>query len=222
MTRKIELAAGERSLVQITMPPSSHPVEVRSSPSGARVFLDRKPVDGLTPVTVQVVDDDLHELRVEKLGFETAEYTLAPDDRQPAKSFDLVPETRPRGRLAVDANANAEVWIDGADTGFSTPTLSMPVTVGAHRVELRGDDGSTVTRAINVRRGETIRLMLTLTAPPPQRRVDDRQDDALPVRCFAGGRRARARPGEGAACAWPRWRPKARRGRKSSRGSPTK
>ncbi|MCU1282381.1 MAG: serine/threonine protein kinase [bacterium] len=170
IARKVELAAGERTLIELTMPPSSHPLELRSTPNGARVYLDRRLVDGVTPLTVAVLDDDLHELRIEKLGYETVVQTVAPDDHDASKSFELAPEKFPRGRLLVDASGNAEVWIDGSDTGFSTPTISMPITLGPHRVEVRLADGSSANRKINVHRGETIRLMLTLPASAPPRK----------------------------------------------------
>jgi tRNA A-37 threonylcarbamoyl transferase component Bud32 len=164
LTRTIELGDGERALVQVTMPPSSHPVEIASSPGAARVYLDGKPVDGVTPVTVQIIDDDLHELRVEKLGFETVTYTIAPEDHDATKNFNLVPETRPHGQLTVNADVNAEVWIDGVDSGFSTPTLPIVVNVGAHRVEVRAADGNHAVRPIHVRRGETMQVAFTLAS----------------------------------------------------------
>ena len=169
VTRKIELGAGERALIELTLPPSSHPLELRSTPNGARVYLDRRLLDGATPLTIEVLDDDLHELRIEKFGFETVVQTLTPDDHEATKSFDLVPERLPRGRLTVDANATAEVWIDGRDTGFTTPTILLPLALGPHRVEVRMPDGSGANRRINIHRGETLRLMLTLAASPSRK-----------------------------------------------------
>ncbi len=169
ITRKIEMAAGERTLLELTLPPSSHSLEIHTVPSGALVYLDKGLIDGPTPLSVQVVDDDLHELRIEKLGYEPLKWTLSPDDHETTKTFELVPEKEPRGSLFVESNADAEVFIDGADTGFATPTTSLPVTVGTHRIEVRTQDGNSTSRKINVRRGETIRLTLTLLATPSKR-----------------------------------------------------
>jgi hypothetical protein len=61
----------------------------------------------------------------------------------------------------VDSNTTAEVWVDGIDTGYTTPTLMMEVNAGEHTVELRDSNGvrATATKVL-VRQGETKRLTL--------------------------------------------------------------
>ena len=53
----------------------------------------------------------------------------------------LAPERQPRGTLLVDANTAAEVWIDGIDTGYTTPTLGIHEPLGEHIVEVRDGAG---------------------------------------------------------------------------------
>jgi hypothetical protein len=43
-------------------------------------------------------------------------------------------------RLTVGSFPWAELWIDGHDSGQHTPVVRLPVTCGAHRLELKRDD----------------------------------------------------------------------------------
>jgi serine/threonine-protein kinase len=158
--RNVSLERGEHLVLDVALRPTSHPLEVRSSPTGALVFLDGILMTNSTPAVLQIVDDDLHELRLELAGYETLTTSIEPDDREPTKMYTLQFEKRPTGRLMVDADAPTEVWVDGVDTGFVTPTLYLPVTVGPHAVELRGAGGRTKPHHVQVHTGETVRLML--------------------------------------------------------------
>ena len=146
---------------QVTLPPVTHKVDVRSVPDGASVFLDQRLVLGESPTTVEVTDDDFHELRIEKTGYETLTRPITPDDKAAVLQLALVPEKQPRGTLMVDANSAAEVWIDGVNTGYTTPTLGIEISIGGHTVEVR--DGarrhSQVTH-ITIEQGQTLRLLL--------------------------------------------------------------
>ncbi|HEX8953230.1 MAG TPA: serine/threonine-protein kinase, partial [Polyangia bacterium] len=133
--RQVTLQADEHAVVNVVLPPSSHKVEVRSVPEGATVYLDGRVAVGETPTTIEVTDDEFHELRIEKTGYEIATRALTPDDHDPMLSLALAPEKQPRGTLLVDANTAAEVWIDGVDTGYTTPTLGIHEPLGEHVVE---------------------------------------------------------------------------------------
>jgi hypothetical protein len=158
--RMVTIAAGEHAVVDVSLASGRRTVQVRSTPTGASVFLDGQLALGQTPTNVEVVDDDFHELRVELTGYRPVRRRLTPDDHDPVLSVPLEPETRPRSSLVVDSNGAAEVWVDGVDTGVTTPTLPLEVPAGAHAVEVR--DGATRARAkIKVAPGETLRLLLT-------------------------------------------------------------
>ena len=114
------------------MPASSHRVEVKTAPPAATVYLDGHIVAGTTPTIMDVVDDDFHEVRVERAGYETLTEALKPEDRQSELMLTLEPEKAPRGVLMVDSDGAAEVWIDGVNTDYLTPTLGLHVPVGDH------------------------------------------------------------------------------------------
>jgi serine/threonine protein kinase len=159
--RQVSLNAGERAVVNVVLPPASHKVEVRSVPEGATVFLDGRVAVGETPTTIEVTDDDFHELKVEKAGYETATRALTPDDHEPVLTLPLPAEKQPRGTLLVDSNTAAEVWIDGVDTGYTTPTLGIHQALGHHTVEVRDGAGHRATAQVNLEQGQTIRLLLS-------------------------------------------------------------
>jgi tRNA A-37 threonylcarbamoyl transferase component Bud32 len=159
--RQVTLNVGERAVVNVVLPPASHKVEVRSVPEGATVFLDGRVAVGETPTTIEVTDDDFHELKVEKASYETATRALTPDDHDPVLTLPLPPEKQPRGTLLVDSNTAAEVWIDGIDTGYTTPTLGIHQPLGHHVIEVRDGAGHKATAQVNLEQGQTIRLLLS-------------------------------------------------------------
>jgi tRNA A-37 threonylcarbamoyl transferase component Bud32 len=163
--RQITLGADERAVMNIVLPPASHPVEVHSAPEGGSVYLDGKLAVGETPTMIEVTDEDFHEVRVEKNGFETATRALTPDDHDPTIRISLTPERQPRGTLMVDSNVASEVWIDGIDRGYTTPTLGIHVSVGEHVIEVRDGSGRKAEARVKIAQGETRRLLLSPEGP---------------------------------------------------------
>jgi tRNA A-37 threonylcarbamoyl transferase component Bud32 len=158
--RQVSLGKNERAVVNVALPPPSRRIEVRSVPEGASVYLDGRLVMGVTPTTVEVTDDDFHELRVEKPGYESAARALTPEDKQADLSLPLLPERLPRATLFVDANTAAAVWVDGIDTGYTTPTLGIRITPGDHQIEVR-DGSSRASATVHLSQGQTTRLLLS-------------------------------------------------------------
>ncbi|HEX4457160.1 MAG TPA: serine/threonine-protein kinase, partial [Polyangia bacterium] len=159
--RQVTLAAGEHAVVNVVLPPASHKVEVRSVPEGATVYLDDRVAVGETPTTIEVTDDEFHELKVVKVGYETGTRALTPDDHDPVLTMALPAERQPRGTLLVDANTAAEVWMDGVDTGYTTPTLGIHEPLGEHLVEVRDGAGHKASTKVTLTTGQTIHLLLS-------------------------------------------------------------
>jgi len=159
--RQVTLQPGERAVMNVVLPPASHPVEVHSAPEGASVYLDGKLAVGETPTIIDVSDDEFHELRVEKNGFEINTRPITPDDHDIQLRISLSPEKQPRGTLMVDSNGAAEVWIDGVDSGYTTPTLGIHVSVGLHTVEVRDAGNASASKRVKIDQGQTLRLLLT-------------------------------------------------------------
>jgi hypothetical protein len=162
----VTLGAGERTAIDVALPPASRAVEVQTVPAGALVFLDGHLLVGQTPLAVELTVDDFHELRLEKAGYEPVRHAIKPEHTAPQLSFALEAEKRPRGFLWVDANRAAQVFLDGAYTGLTTPTLGMRVSAGEHLVELRDGSGAVgAARRIKVAQGEALHLMLDFGSP---------------------------------------------------------
>jgi serine/threonine-protein kinase len=160
LERQIRVEPAQRQIVELTLPPSSHPLQVTTAPEEANVFLDGRLV-GVTPASIEVIDDDFHELRLERLGFDTAVVPIKPENRDPLLSVQLQPATQSRGTLMVSSNSPAQVWLDGVFTGLTTPTIGIDLNAGPHLVELRDSAGGrSAPRSFIVRHGETVRLDL--------------------------------------------------------------
>ncbi|HEX4461587.1 MAG TPA: serine/threonine-protein kinase [Polyangia bacterium] len=163
--RQISLERNERQLVDVVLPPSSHRLEVQSTPRGATIYLDDSLMSGETPTTIDVSDNDFHQLRLEKDGFESVTQSLPPDDSRRQLTVELPKVQGSHGLLLVDGDKSAEVWIDGRDTGFATPTIGIRVVAGPHEVEVRDAGDGRAKSKVDVAQGQTVRLTLTPSAP---------------------------------------------------------
>jgi hypothetical protein len=151
---------GQRSLVEATLPPASHFVEIQTRPADATIYLENRLIMQHTPVRVQLSDDDFYQLRIEKAGYEPLETRITPDQRGPALSFTLEPERESRGSIIVDSTATARVFVDGNDTGLSTPTRAISLPIGNHSVQARSPDGDSATQRVAIKAGDTVHLSL--------------------------------------------------------------
>ncbi len=138
----------------------SAPCWCRARPRGATLFVDGHLAIGLTPTSVELELEDFHELRIEKDGFEGAVRRIVPESRDASVSVQLEPERFERATLYVDANSAADVWIDGVDTGFTTPTLGVRLLPGVHHVEVREGDKH-AAREVTLVKGQIQRVLLT-------------------------------------------------------------
>jgi predicted Ser/Thr protein kinase len=154
------VGAGERALVELTLPASSHRVHLETIPSGAFVYVNGVLQIGQTPVDLTVVDDEFYQLGVEKDGFEMTQRALTPDDRDPTVTVNLQPEKSERGTLLLDSDVVAEVWIDGQNSGFVSPTM-FRLPAGDHQVQLRdADEARSPTARVRIKVGHATQLSL--------------------------------------------------------------
>jgi serine/threonine-protein kinase len=160
VVQRVELAAGKRALVEVVLPPATHSVTVETVPAGALVYVDGVLQIGQTPLTLALADDDFHHLRFERNGFEQATRSLAPDDRAPLVTVNLQPERQARGTLMLDSEVRAEVWVDGEDSGFVSPSV-FRIPAGTHTVQLRdGKQPRSAPLAVQITAGEATRLSI--------------------------------------------------------------
>lgn len=78
-------------------------------------------------------------------------------------------DARPSGLLRLQTIPWAHVFVDGQDTGRTTPT-QLRVPAGRHTIGLRTEEGVMHTMVVTVRPGETQRIARQLDAPAPRPR----------------------------------------------------
>ena len=152
--QSLVLARGGRAAVEVALPDVQRALALESVPSGARVFIDGQPQKGRTPMTVSVTQDDFHELRFELDGYESEVRALKPEDTDAGVTVHLATAKIDRATLWVDGPFGTEVWMDGAPTGATAPTIGLQVATGSHWIELRTPDGAVIAgKAIHAARG---------------------------------------------------------------------
>jgi hypothetical protein len=155
---------------------------VRSTPAGARVFLDGKDA-GLTPQTLRDLARGSHVVRVSRDGYTTEERRVSITSERPAQSIAVelsrqrvatdrrpttpVPATpgtvgRFTGALIVDSRpSGASVFVDGRQVG-TTPVALDTVDAGSHAVRIERDGYRRWTSAVRVVAGEKNRVTASL------------------------------------------------------------
>ena len=165
VTRTVHVEPGQRADIHVVMAPVTRRVHVTAIPAGGAVFLDGDLVAPSTPATIDLQTDDFHELRIEKTGFEPYTQALTPDDTASEITATLQVERRPQGLLTIETSETAEIWLDGTETGFVTPTrIPLRISPGDHVVELRESSGRRARTPVSIKQGEVLHLTLELSA----------------------------------------------------------
>jgi hypothetical protein len=164
-------------------------VLVRSTPSGARVFVDGKD-RGQTPTTIPELARGEHRFRIVRDGYTTAERRVVLSPSQPSQSLSVPLAKEPRARaktaplervppqaparpavestpamagtLVIESRPQgATVIIDGRQMG-TTPLSLGDVRVGSHAVRLERDGYRLWTAPVKVTAGEQNRVTASL------------------------------------------------------------
>ncbi len=140
--RQVAIDPKHGAEIAVQLPAPSRRLTVTTVPAGATLFLDGSPLQGQTPTQIEVEADEFYELRAEKDGFAPGVVKLTPDSHAQALELPLEPAHRDIGYLWIDSNHIADVYIDGAPTGLTTPTFGIDLPIGEHDVELRDSSGA--------------------------------------------------------------------------------
>jgi len=136
-------------------------LNVDSNPPGAQITIDGKKVASLTPLNVIELLPGHHTITISKSGY--ASETRAIDVTAGSKSsvsVQLAPTT-----ATVAANSDpggATVWIDGRDTGRTTPTQISLDKPGSHTFVFKKQGYLDETANANVQIGQTLQLAPSL------------------------------------------------------------
>jgi hypothetical protein len=147
-------------MTQVTLPPASRKVRLETVPAGAVIYVNGVLQSGQTPQELSIDDDEFYQLSFEKDGFEMTQKALTPDDRDPVVTVNLLPEKSERGTLLLDSDTVAEVWVDGQNSGFVSPTM-FRLPAGDHTVQLReGDEAKSATAHAKIKVGHATQLSI--------------------------------------------------------------
>lgn len=164
-------------------------VDIRSLPPGAEVFVDNRPTGGVTPIRLRLEGNLPHRVTVAKPGFEPASPQPVPTNREggvPGRLEFIL--RRKEGKLLVrtsECNVRAELLdADGkplktlglTDSTCKLGPLEVPTGTYCVRAEFPALPGRrsrpipAMAAGVEVREGETARVILQPPARAPSRR----------------------------------------------------
>lgn len=102
-----------------------------------------------------------------------------PPAAPPAEATPPATPVPTNGVLSVSSEpTGAKLFLDGADTGLSTPVVDFPVPPGAHTLKLVGADGREIASEFTIEAGGSLNLNLTLPeAAPVTPPVEDKKPE---------------------------------------------
>jgi hypothetical protein len=135
-------------------------IRVTSTPPGARVELDGRPLDGVTPLEESVTPGE-HKVTVSLPGYKPFTQTA----RVAAGSDNLVDARLEGGLLTMRTDIpGATISVDGQQVG-STPTERATVPLGRHEVKVSHPDRRSWSSAVEFEDGHMIDAEVKLGGP---------------------------------------------------------
>lgn len=103
----------------------------------------------------------------------------APADAKPADvPADAKPADAPTmGSLSVSSNPSGKVFLDGADTGMTTPVVDLPVAAGKHTLKIMSADGREQSSDFEIEAGGTLNLNINLPEATPTKVDEPKKDE---------------------------------------------
>lgn len=131
-----------------------------SKPSESEVFVDGNYV-GKTPMVLSDLSIGVHELRLEKNGYESIVKNFSVKYGEPLVLSETLQVSK-SSYLAINSNPlGADIYIDGAYKG-KTPDVYSDLTFGKHEIKLEKEGFSTSLKIIEIKEGETLVLNETM------------------------------------------------------------
>jgi hypothetical protein len=153
----------------VALDPVVAPVELRTDPAGAKVVMDGKPLDGVTPLTVSWNQGQAHQLT-----FTNGASSLPKDfgvGETPVGAYQLQPAAASEagvagnGTLKLAGAFAVRVKMDGQDKGEVAPGGSLEAAPGEHKVELANAKlFFAESRSVTVEAGKEAKLALPAVA----------------------------------------------------------
>ncbi|MEW5852129.1 MAG: serine/threonine-protein kinase [Myxococcota bacterium] len=145
----------------------------RSTPAGAKVYLDGRPLDGVTPLELAglPVDGEPHvaTLSLEGYGDETRRFHFKEGVQDISVQLTAADAAEGKGRLNITSTpGGAAVTVDGKPAG-NTPVSGVEVTGGkSHSVAVKLAGYESEERIVDVEKGATVEVAFEMEKDRPQ------------------------------------------------------
>ncbi len=149
---------------QLTMKlgPNYGILQVESTPSGADILLNGEPSGYQTPYTFPKKKTGEYEVTLKKSMYLSSTSKVQLGDGRTVTVKERLEENF--GSLQVTSSpAGAAIWVDGRDSGTTTPGTVRPLSVGLHDVTIKLSSHNDFKKKVRIQRGETTPLEASLT-----------------------------------------------------------
>jgi hypothetical protein len=133
-------------------------IEVKSTPSGASVFLDDKKMNGSTPIEIPDVSaGDAHKIIVKKKGYANGVQTVT---LKPGERKEVEVALKPLlGEVRISSDpSGARVYLDDRDMVRKTPTRLSGLSPGTYQLRLKKEGYKVWADKVVVRASEALDL----------------------------------------------------------------
>ncbi len=159
---EVSLSVAPPDPLEFVLAPTVRSFELQTSPAGASVRLDGKPLEGVTPLSVELPADGEHEITFTKAEYQSVTVRIGGGEPLPEAPVVLTPLGKP-GTVAVESTYPVSVWRGGSELAPATPSPSVQLRPGSYELRLISESVF-LDRVVpaQVREGETVSVM----APP--------------------------------------------------------
>ena len=133
-----------------------------SNPSGATIRVDNKPIDGVTPLTIENISAGEHLVQAEKENYYGKKMVTVEPDVINKVSIQLGSFT---ANLNVFSTPDGKVSVDGKEYG-TTPLTIKDLTVGTHRLKVKKTGFLNHISDVLVEKGKVNKIEVTLELTP--------------------------------------------------------
>ncbi len=150
-------------------------LRVSSSPSGALIWLDGKNTGKNTPELLESLSAGKHSVLLKLDGYEDVSREVdVTSSRRTECNLKLSKKSSPvqtpaiqTGMLKVSSSpSGASIWLDGKNTGKSTPEILEEIVAGSHKIVLKLDGYKDGSKQISVVSGKRAECSIKLTQKP--------------------------------------------------------
>jgi len=148
--------------LEFVLAPTVRKFELQTSPAGASVRLDGKPLEGVTPLSIELPADGEHELTFTKAEYQTVTLQIRGSEPLPQGPVVLTALGKP-GTFVVESTYPVSVQRGPSELVPATPSPSVQLRPGSYELRLISESVF-LDRVVQVqvREGETT----TVQAPP--------------------------------------------------------